>query len=155
MKREMCYLYVNSIMENPSLCDGYGYRTVLFLQGCVRHCKGCQNERAWDITLGTKIEVGNLARQLREICFNKKLTISGGEPLLQKEALIALLEKLKDFDLCIYTGYNLNEVSADILKYLKYIKVGPYIQELKTTTKPFVGSTNQEFLEISKIESTK
>ena len=74
---------------------------------------------------------------------------------MQKEALIALLEKLKDFDLCIYTGYNLNEVSADILKYLKYIKVGPYIQELKTTTKPFVGSTNQEFLEISKIESTK
>ena len=128
MKREMCYLYVNSIMENPSLCDGYGYRTVLFLQGCERHCKGCQNERAWDITLGTKIEVGNLARQLREICFNKKLTISGGEPLLQK---------------------------ADILKYLKYIKVGPYIQEFKTTTKPFVGSENQEFLEVSKIEPTK
>lgn len=155
MKREMCYLYVNSIMENPSLCDGYGYRTVLFLQGCVRHCKGCQNERAWDIALGTKIEVGNLARQLREICFNKKLTISGGEPLLQKEALVALLEKLKDFDLCIYTGYNLNEVPADILKYLKYIKVGPYIQEFKTTTKPFVGSENQEFLEVSKIEPTK
>ena len=74
---------------------------------------------------------------------------------MQKEALIALLEKLKDFDLCIYTGYNLNEVPADILKYLKYIKVGPYIQEFKTTTKPFVGSTTQEFLEISKIESTK
>ena len=148
-------MYVNSIMENPSLCDGYGYRTVLFLQGCVRHCKGCQNERAWDIALGTKIEVGNLARQLREICFNKKLTISGGEPLLQKEALVVLLEKLKDFDLCIYTGYNLNEVPADILKYLKYIKVGPYIQEFKTTTKPFVGSENQEFLEVSKIEPTK
>ena len=148
-------MYINSIMENPSLCDGYGYRTVLFLQGCARHCKGCQNESTWDKALGIKVEVGDLARKLREKCFNKKLTISGGEPLTQKEALIALLEKLKDFDLCIYTGYNLNEVSADILKYLKYIKVGPYIQELKTTTKPFVGSTNQEFLEISKIESTK
>ena len=66
-----------------------------------------------------------------------------------------MLEKLKDFDLCMYTGYNLNEVPTDILKYLKYIKVGPYIQELKTTIKPFVGSKNQEFLEVSKIESTK
>ena len=87
-------MYINSIMENPSLCDGYGYRTVLFLQGCARHCKGCQNESTWDKALGIKVEVGDLARKLREKCFNKKLTISGGEPLLQKEALVALLEKL-------------------------------------------------------------
>lgn len=29
----MGYIYINSIMKNPSLCDGLGYRTVLFLQG--------------------------------------------------------------------------------------------------------------------------
>jgi anaerobic ribonucleoside-triphosphate reductase activating protein len=142
-------------MENPSLCDGIGYRTVLFLQGCNLHCKGCQNKSTWDITKGIKIEVKELANQLRNKCFNKELTITGGEPLMQADALKDLLEELKDFDLCLYTGHLLNEVPQDILNYLKYIKVGPFVQELKTTTKPFVGSKNQEFIEVKNYAKTK
>ena len=151
----MSYLYVNSIMRNPSLCDGIGYRTVLFLQGCDLHCKGCQNPSTWDITKGKIIDVKELSRTLRSRCFKKELTITGGEPLMQKEALLDLLKELKDFDLCLYTGHELNEVPQEILNYLKYIKVGPFVQKLKTTTKPFVGSKNQEFWEVTKIEKTK
>ena len=151
----MSYLYVNSIMRNPSLCDGIGYRTVLFLQGCDLHCKGCQNPSTWDITKGKINDVKELSRTLRSRCFNKELTITGGEPLMQKEALLDLLKELKDFDLCLYTGHELNEVPQEILNYLKYIKVGPFVQKLKTTTKPFVGSKNQEFWEVTKIEKTK
>lgn len=142
-------------MNNPSLCDGYGYRTVLFLQGCNLRCPGCQNPSTWDINKGTLIDVKELASILREKCFNKKLTISGGEPLLQTESLLELLEKLKDFDLCLYTGHELGEVPQKILKYLKYIKVGSFKKELKTTLKPFVGSTNQEFIEVKHDEETK
>lgn len=151
----MAYLYINSIMDNPSLCDGVGYRTVLFLQGCNLHCTGCQNQSTWDITKGKKIDVKELAKQLREKCFNKKLTITGGEPLMQKDSLLELLNELSDFDLCLYTGRELKEVPAEILSYLKYIKVGPFVQELKITTKPFVGSKNQEFLEVSRDVKTK
>ena len=42
-----------------------------------------------------------------------------------------------------------------VLSFLKYIKYGPFIEELKTTMKPFVGSSNQEFMEVSKNEKTK
>ena len=125
------------------------YRTVLFLQGCDLHCKGCQNESTWDITKGTKKDVKELARELREKCFNKELTISGGEPLMQTDALLELLEELKDFNLCLYTGHELNEVPEKVLSYLKYVKVGRFEQELKTTTQPFVGSSNQQFIEVS------
>lgn len=145
----MSYIYINSIMKNPSLCDGVGYRTVLFLQGCDLHCKGCQNESTWDITKGIKKNIKELAQELREKCLNKELTISGGEPLMQAEALQELLEELKDFDLCLYTGHELNEVPQEILSYLKYIKVGRFEQELKTTTQAFVGSSNQKFIEVS------
>lgn len=148
-------LRINSIMNNPSLCDGYGYRTVLFLQGCNLRCPGCQNPSTWDINKGTLIGVKELAQQLREKRLNKKLTISGGEPLLQTDALKELLEELKDFDLCLYTGHELNEVPQEILKYLKYIKVGSFKKELKTTMKPFVGSTNQKFMEVKHDEETK
>lgn len=145
----MGYIYINSIMKNPSLCDGLGYRTVLFLQGCDLQCIGCQNKSAWDLTKGIKKDVKVLAQELREKCFNKELTISGGEPLMQTGALRELLEELKDFDLCLYTGHELNEVPQSILTYLKYIKVGRFVQELRTTTKPFVGSSNQRFMEVS------
>lgn len=136
-------------MKNPSLCDGPGYRTVLFLQGCDLQCIGCQNKSTWDLTKGIKKDVKVLAQELREKCFNKELTISGGEPLMQTGALRELLEELKDFDLCLYTGHELNEVPQSILTYLKYIKVGRFVQELRTTTKPFVGSSNQRFMEVS------
>ena len=145
----MGYIYINSIMNNPSLCDGIGYRTVLFLQGCDLQCIGCQNKSTWDLTKGIKKDIKVLAQELREKCFNKKLTVSGGEPLMQAEALRELLEELKDFDLCLYTGHELNEVPQSILTYLKYIKVGRFVQELRTTTKPFVGSSNQRFMEVS------
>lgn len=145
----MGYLYINSIMKNPSLCDGVGYRTVLFVQGCDLRCEGCHNQSAWDITNGKKTDVKELASILREKCFNKKLTISGGEPLMQKEALLELLEELKDFDLCLYTGHEMNEIPSEILAYLKYVKVGRYVRELRSTVIPFVGSTNQQFIEVN------
>ena len=151
----MSNLRINSIMNNPSLCDGYGYRTVVFLQGCNLRCPGCQNPSTWDINKGFSVDVKDLANQLREKCLNKKLTISGGEPLLQADALKELLEELKDFDLCLYTGHELNEVPQEILRYLKYIKVGSFKKELKTSMKPFVGSTNQEFLEVKHNEKAK
>ena len=142
-------------MNNPSLCDGYGYRTVVFLQGCNLRCPGCQNPSTWDINKGISVDVKDLAHHLREKCLNKKLTISGGEPLLQADALKDLLEELKDFDLCLYTGHELNEVPQEILGYLKYIKVGSFKKDLKTSMKPFVGSTNQEFLEVKHNEKAK
>ena len=144
----MSNLRINSIMNNPSLCDGYGYRTVVFLQGCNLRCPGCQNPSTWDETKGTIISVSDLANILRERSKNKKVTISGGEPLLQKNALIELFEELKDFDICLYTGHELAEVPEEILKYLKYIKVGRFIQEERTSTMPFVGSKNQKFVRL-------
>ena len=87
----MSYLRINSIMKNPSLCDGYGYRTVVFLQGCNLHCPGCHNKSTWALDKGTLIEDLELARILREKAINKKVTISGGEPLLQKTLFLNCL----------------------------------------------------------------
>lgn len=142
-------IYINSIMKNPSLCDGTGYRTVLFLQGCDLHCKGCHNKETWDIAKGIRITVAELADTLRKSCFNKELTISGGEPLMQADAVYELITLLYDFDICLYTGHDISEVPKKILDKIHYLKYGPYIEELKTTTTPFVGSINQVFTEIS------
>lgn len=141
---------INSIKYNNSVVDGPGIRTVLFMQGCDLCCKGCQNMSTWDITKGNYIDIDELVDELNKKVFNKKITISGGEPLMQKEALIELVIKLNDlgFDIALYTGHQKNDVPDILKENIRYLKTGNFIQELKTTIKPFVGSKNQIFEEI-------
>ena len=148
-KNQSQIIYINSIMKNPSLCDGIGYRTVLFLQGCDLHCSGCHNQETWDITKGSCLTVAELADALRKKCINKELTISGGEPLMQANAVYELITLLSDFDICLYTGHDISEVPQKLLDKIHYLKYGPYVEKLKTTTMPFIGSSNQVFTEIN------
>lgn len=142
-------VYINSIRFNRSLVDGPGVRTVLFFQGCDIHCKGCQNPSSWDIKNGISYDVEELADLLKQKVINKKLTLSGGEPLLQKNAVVELIDKLPDFDIVLYTGHDLDEVPKDILRKINYIKTGAFVEELKTSTTPYVGSTNQTFMKVN------
>ena len=144
-------IVVNSIRYNKSLVDGPGIRTVLFLQGCDIHCNGCQNKSTWDIKNGKTILVDDLVDQLNKKVFNKKITISGGEPLLQKEALLELVKKLKenDFNIALYTGHEKEDVPIEIIDNINYLKTGRFQKELKTTIIPYVGSKNLIFEEIN------
>ncbi len=137
---------INSIREEQSLCDGPGLRTVIFLQGCNMHCPGCHNKSSWDPAGGSEYKITELAEILRKKCPNKKLTISGGEPLLQAEAVEELCKELEEFNLCLYTGHELNEVPQSILKYLRYLKYGSFVESKLTSVLPYVGSSNQKFI---------
>ena len=128
--------------------DGPGIRTVLYVQGCHRKCHGCHNPNTWSSQEGTKIEVKNLANEIRSKSLNNKLTISGGEPLLQYNAVLELVKDLNTFDKILYTGFELEEVPKEMLSYLKYIKVGKFINEEVCTTLPYIGSKNQQFIDL-------
>lgn len=142
---------VNSIHYEGSVVDGPGVRTVVYLQGCDKHCDGCHNFSTWKKNCGIKYEIADLANEIALQSPNKKITISGGEPFFQANATCELIKALfeRDFDVCVYTGNDFEEIERDfgfILPYVHYLKVGKYIKELRTTTTPFVGSTNQRFL---------
>lgn len=143
-------MHINSIRYNNSLVDGPGIRTVLFMQGCDIHCPRCQNASTWDINKGKVVDVKDLADELNKNVFNKKITISGGEPLLQKESLLELVKLLEkyEFDIAVYTGHQKEEVPEELIKHIKYLKTGNFIKDLKTTVKAYVGSINQEFEEV-------
>jgi anaerobic ribonucleoside-triphosphate reductase activating protein len=142
-------IIINSIDYYGSIVDGPGIRTVVYLQGCEQKCLGCHNPNTWDISKGTPRDITNIVEELRDRVFNKKLTISGGEPLMQYQAVLELIKSLHDFDIALYTGFELDEVPKDLLEHLHYIKVGCYIQENSCTTSPFIGSTNQKFIDLS------
>ena len=141
-------IVINSIDYSGSIVDGPGIRTVLFVQGCKRKCEDCHNPSTWDIDKGKKFDIEDIVEDLRKKCLNKKLTISGGEPLLQYPAILELVKSLDDFNIILYTGFEFDYVPKDILHYLEYIKVGKYIKEKRSTIIPFMGSNNQKFIEL-------
>lgn len=143
---------INNIIYNRSLIDGPGIRSLIFFQGCDMKCKGCHNKQTWDISKGIGLSVTDLSNQIRKNSFNKKITITGGEPLLQIDSLMILVKELKDFDICLYTGRELKDVPTELLEYINYIKVGPYIEEQKCSTTPYIGSSNQQFLKVEDIK---
>mgnify|MGYP004500534043 FL=1 len=91
--------FINSI-ETFGLVDGPGIRTVVFMSGCKLRCLYCHNPEMWNMC-GNQMTTDEL---LKKIISNKPyykrnnggVTFSGGEPLLQKDFLLAILPKLKE-----------------------------------------------------------
>lgn len=130
--------------------DGPGIRTVLFLQGCAKGCPGCHNGSVSRRGEGTTVTVDKLVEMLTLQCRNRKITISGGEPLEQLQPLLALLTELKkrEFNLCLYTGWDLEQVPPELLLLLDYIKVGAFQRELSHEPLRFAGSSNQRMYQL-------
>lgn len=140
--------YIRAVEYRESLVDGPGLRSLVFFQGCDLRCPGCQNPSTWDITKGTPIEVEALADDIKAHAKNKKVTLTGGEPLLQKEAVLELLKLLEGYDVALYTGHDISEVPEEIRSRLAYLKYGPFVLKEKTSLKPYVGSKNQTFMKM-------
>ncbi len=143
-------LIINSIDYSGSIVDGPGIRTVLYLQGCELRCDGCHNSSTWNIDDGKKATIEELVEEIVTKSNTKKITITGGEPLLQTPAVLELLKKLKlnNFNIVLYTGFELEDVNNELFPYLDYLKVGRYEKEKRCTTVDYIGSTNQRFIDL-------
>lgn len=143
----MDYIYLNCIRYDYSIADGPGLRTLIFMQGCDLRCPFCQNEKIWDIKDGYKWSIKILINELKKNSITKKVTITGGEPLFQLKALKTLVDELykEQFNIVLYTGHRKEDVPKSILSKINYLKYGPFIYSKRTSTIPFVGSSNQVF----------
>ncbi len=85
--------------ESFGTVDGPGIRFVVFLKGCPLRCKFCHNPDTWDATTGKNYTVDELVLQILRyksyFTGGGGVTVSGGEPLLQTEAVLELFTKLK------------------------------------------------------------
>ena len=87
-------------LETFGTHDGPGIRLVIFVQGCQFKCLYCANPDTIAIEGGEEMPLEDLVqRALNEKSyFGKKggVTISGGEPLLQRKALLKLFQRLHE-----------------------------------------------------------
>ena len=80
------------------------------------------------------------------------ITISGGEPFLQAEALISLIRTIKtrrDIGVIVYSGFTLDELERDdekssLLSEIDVLIDGRYIKELDDG-RAYVGSSTKSY----------
>lgn len=129
---------------------GPGRRFVIWLQGCKRRCYGCASPEFQPLDGGTRISVDQLLDKIVESTDIDGLTVSGGEPMLQKEALSSLLHKVRemrpDLSVILFTGYLLedfqSDVSKDVLDCIDLLIDGEYYHE-QNDDMGLRGSANQ------------
>ena len=86
--------------ESAGTVDGPGIRFVVFMQGCPLRCQYCHNPDTWKLNGGKIVSAKTIFDEvLKYNSFMKfshgGVTFSGGEPLVQKKALLPLLKELK------------------------------------------------------------
>ena len=138
--------------EKCSVVDGPGLRYTVFFQGCSHGCEGCHNPQTHDFHEGKETTTEDILQNVLEIPGITGVTISGGDPFFQYDALLdlcTLLRNRTNLNIWVYTGYTENEVEAHFGKIWPLVDalvVGPYIQAERTLSLPFVGSKNQKII---------
>ncbi len=138
-----------------SRVNGPGSRLVVFFQGCKRRCQGCFNPETHPIkraNLYTPEEI--FQKYLKE--GTEGITVSGGEPFLQPEGLLALLKEARKQGLStvVYTGYRYEELlslkeTPLIFEHLDVLVDGEFRMEEKEESLLARGSKNQRLFFLS------
>ncbi len=112
---------------------GYGKRVGIWLQGCSVRCEGCLNRETWEFDEAARIPVQSLVERVEGwLAEADGVTVSGGEPFDQPEALGALLVLLRERtagDLLVYSGRSaeyLRENHAGLLGLIDVLITDPY-----------------------------
>ena len=145
-------------IENDSIVDGPGIRTVFFCQGCPHRCIGCHNEETWDFSGGTPMDEEELFNIVRNNPLCRKVTFSGGEPFSQPEGFAKLARKLKKngYEVASYSGYTFEELingtpeQKELLSNIDILIDGKFILEQRSLDLNFRGSTNQRIIDVPK-----
>lgn len=85
-------------LESFGTVDGPGARYVVFLQGCPLRCQYCHNPDTWDYAGGKDMTAEEILAEydkVKSFLKNGGITVTGGEPLMQIEFVIDLMQKAK------------------------------------------------------------
>ncbi len=128
----MNILFTDFTLQNKSLD--------IYVAGCngSPKCTDCHNPESWDFNQGAEYNhkyLSYLKNRFKDFdYFIDNIMIMGGEPLDQDhDELLNMLVDLKQFNknIWLFTRYEINQVSDDIIECCNYIKTGRYIPDLK------------------------
>lgn len=146
-----------SLLNIAEICPatrtlGPGKRFVIWVQGCCFSCRNCISPDWIPIKETTLIEPRVLVDMILSTPNTEGVTVSGGEPMLQAEAifeLFTLLRQQRDISIICFTGFILEELQSKsdsnidgVLNTIDVLIDGQYIPDLNDN-KGWRGSSNQ------------
>ena len=145
-------------IQEDSIVDGAGIRTVIWFQGCNHHCKFCHNPETWNFNGGFETTTEKIKEQIDRLRYQNGITLSGGDPFFQPVAALEIAKYAheKGLNVWAYTGFTYEQlISEDDEKYkfLKEVDVlvdGKFEIDKKSLACKFRGSTNQRLIDVQK-----
>lgn len=146
----MSQISIHRLCREGSKALGPGLRYVVWTQGCPLRCKGCLTPGGHSTERRMTVKATELAEDIASRKNIAGVTISGGEPFIQADALSDMVEKLHtirpELTVIIFTGFlkeNLIEPQQQRLLSMTDLLIdGPYVEE-KNNGKGLRGSSNQ------------
>ena len=142
----------------PVTTLGPGTRLVVWVQGCHLACPGCMSTDTWDPSAVDAEEVEAVVERCVERVDERLtgVTISGGEPFEQPDALRALVAGLRaglpaELDVLVYSGFTFEVLQHGypaVLEQVDGVIVGRYRAE-QPTTLAWRGSSNQQLIALT------
>ena len=144
-------LRVFNILKKTKV-EGPGTRYCIWVQGCSRHCKGCQADHTWPHSGGKLIEVKEIIADIAAQKDIEGVTFLGGEPFEQPEALGIIAENVRKAGLSVlcFTGaliedLRLNPINRKLLDNIDLLIDGEFVIDKVDYSRPWCGSSNQRY----------
>lgn len=143
--------------QERSYANGPGARYVLWVQGCDLSCTGCCNPGMQTREPRHVMTVDSIVQAVCAVPELEGITYTGGEPMLQAQALALISEPLREHGLTVFcfTGrrYETLATSPDpwvqrLLSSVDVLVDGPYLRE-EASNLLWRGSRNQRVLFLS------
>jgi len=137
-----------SRLHFPVTTLGPGRRVGIWTQGCSIRCSGCISADTWVASRGVTCVDNVMSAITPWLDVSDGVTISGGEPFDQPEALKQLLRRIRSVtavDILVFSGHPIEAISEHLLKMnglVDAIISDPYVQD-QAQTLALRGSDNQ------------
>jgi anaerobic ribonucleoside-triphosphate reductase activating protein len=134
--------------------EGPGKRACIWVQGCPIQCCGCAVPETWSFNGGRQIDVQEIVERISDIPQIEGVTFVGGEPFMQAKELSYIGRKIQERGLSVltFTGFVIDEIKKkkikdwyDLLSVTDLLIDGPYRYDLADVSRPWVGSSNQNY----------
>lgn len=137
----------------PVTALGPGHRVVLWVAGCPLRCKGCITPGLLSADAGESIGIERVAKRLFALPIAVEgITLTGGEPFAQDQALSALLDAIKarrpQWNVLTFSGFPLEQLRRGtpwqrrLLAHIDVLVDGPYAAR-QPGHHPLLASANQ------------
>ena len=145
-------LRVAQVVEDTE-AEGPGKRFALWVQGCSLRCPGCCNPEMFGAEGGVEADSAELAARALKVAGLDGVSVLGGEPCEQAEAVADFCERVRagGLGVMLYSGYRLEELRAlrspaveRLLATTDLLVDGRYERERPEHARRWLGSSNQQ-----------